>query len=165
MSFKTGDRAVYPIHGVGVIDSIETREICGRVQAFYIIRILDNDMTIMVPTDNAQRVGLRRLIAKLDIPKVYEILRRKEVGIENQTWNRRHREYTERLKTGSVFEVAAVLRDLYLLKNEKELSFGEKRMLDTAKNLLIKELSLTKNIAEEKVEEDIRLIFDGRGSG
>ena len=164
MRFKVGDKVVYPVHGVGVIESIEAREICGQKRSFYILRILDTDMTIMIPTENAQRVGLRQLISVSEVPKVYAILNQKGAGITGQTWNRRYREYTERLKTGSVFEVAAVLRDLYLLRGEKELSFGEKRMLDTAKNLLVKELSLAKRVTEGKVEEEIRSIFDGRVS-
>lgn len=163
MSFKIGDRAVYPVHGVGIIEAIETKEICGGKQLFYVLRILGNGMTIMVPTNNVQRVGLRGVISAADIPRVYKILSRKDVEIENQTWNRRHREYTEKLKTGSVFEVAEVLRDLYLLKNEKDLSFGEKRMLDVAKNLLVKEISAAKNIKEDKVQRELDLILVENG--
>ena len=164
MSFKKGDKAVYPVHGVGVIEAIETKEICGNKQSFYILRILNNDMTIMVPTNNAQKVGLREIISVADVPRVYRILSRKDVEVESQTWNRRHREYTEKLKTGSVFEVAEVLRDLYLLKNGKDLSFGERRMLDTAKGLLVKEISVAKNINEDKVERELNLIFLVKGA-
>lgn len=163
MSFKVGDNAVYPVHGVGVIEAIETREIFGSKQSFYVLRIQNNHMTIMVPTDNAQRVGLRGVISVSDIARVYKILGRKDVELENQTWNRRHREYTEKLKTGSVFEVAEVLRNLYLLRNEKDLSFGERKMLDAAKSLLVKEISVAKNMKEDKVERELDSIFVENG--
>jgi len=157
--FKVGDNAVYPAHGVGVVQSIETREISGKKQSFYILRILDNDMTIMVPTDNAKSVGLREIIPKNRVSEVYKILKQKKVKVDHQTWNRRYREYMEKITTGSVFEIAEVLRDLFLLKYEKELSFGERKMLDTARSLLVKELSLSKKVAETKVEDEINKIF------
>ncbi len=114
----------------------------------------------MVPVDTASSVGLRKIVKKSQVPKVYEILMdRKDVVLDNQTWNRRYREYTDKIKSGCVMEVARVLRDLYVLKLDKELSFGERRMLDTAKNLLVKELSIAKNIKEEKVEEELSRIM------
>jgi CarD family transcriptional regulator len=157
--FKVGEMAVYPAHGVGVIESIENREISGNKKNFYIMRILSNGMTIMVPTDSAKSVGLREVIPFKEIHKVYKILKERDVEIDNQAWNRRYREYMEKIKTGSVFEIATVLRDLYLLKSEKDLSFGERRMLDTARNLLIKELSVAKKSPEEHIENDLRDIF------
>ncbi len=92
--------------------------------------------------------------------RVYTILREKDVSVDATTWNRRYREYMEKIKTGSVFEIAEVLRDLYLLKSDKDLSFGERKMLDTARSLLIKELSLAKNCDEETIESDLRTIFN-----
>ena len=109
------------------------------------LRILDSDMTIMIPTENVNSVGLRRIIGKDMVTKVYKILRDKKVEIDQQTWNRRYREYTEKIKTGSVLEIAKVLRDLFVLKGDKELSFGERKMLDTARNLLVKELAIAKS--------------------
>jgi CarD family transcriptional regulator len=159
--FKIGETAVYPAHGVGIIESIESREISGNKKNFYILRLLSNGMTIMVPTDTASSVGLREVIPSREIPKVYKILKERDVEIDNQAWNRRYREYMEKIKTGSVFEIATVLRDLYLLKSEKDLSFGERRMLDTARNLLIKELSVAKKSSEEHIEDDLRNIFNG----
>jgi CarD family transcriptional regulator len=94
-----------------------------------------------------------------EIPKVYAILRNKDVTIDKQTWNKRYREYLEKIKTGSVFEIARVLRDLFILKSDKNLSFGERKMMDTAKNLLIKEISVASNAEETKVEEDLKRIF------
>jgi len=105
-------------------------------------------------------VGLRSIIAKKDVSKIYKILKTKEVSVDNQTWNRRYREYMEKIKTGSVYEIAEVLRDLYRLKMEKDLSFGERKMLDTAKSLLVKELSLAQQIREDIVENELKQIFE-----
>jgi CarD family transcriptional regulator len=157
--FKMGDLAVYPSHGVGVIERIETRQDSGSAQDFYIMRILENDMIIMIPTKNVDSVGLRELIRQKEVPKLYSILKKKKTMIDNQTWNRRFREYTEKIKTGSVYEVAEVYRDLLTLKIEKELSFGERKMLDTARNLLVKEISLAKRVKEEQIEKDLDRIF------
>jgi len=158
--FKSGELAVYPAHGVGMIMGVESRDVSGINKAFYILKILDTEATIMVPIETASNVGLRKIVKKSLVPKIYEILKdRKEVVLDNQTWNRRYRDYTDKIKSGCVMEVAKVMRDLYLLKFDKELSFGERRMLDTAKNLLVKELSIAKNIKEEKVEEELLRIM------
>ena len=157
--FKVHDLAVYPAHGVGIIERIESQEISGCRQDFYVMRILDNDMIIMIPTVNVQMVGLREIIDKCDVPKLYSILKERNTIVDNQTWNRRYRDYMEKIKTGSVFEVAEVYRDLLMLKVSKELSFGERKMLDTAKNLLVKEISLARQVAEDQVEKDLEQIF------
>ena len=158
--FKIGDKAVYPAHGVGVIESIENKEISGTEHTFYMLRILDNDMTIMIPTKNTDTVGLREIISTKEIPKIYEILKDRTISIEGQAWNRRYREYMEKIKTGSVFEVAEVLRDLIRLKTDKDLSFGERRILDVARNLLVKELSVAKNSPEESIKHDLETLFN-----
>jgi CarD family transcriptional regulator len=157
--FKVGDLAVYPAHGVGVIERVESREISGSSQDFYVMRILENDMIIMIPIKNVNNVGLREIIGRKEVPKLYNILKRRDVMIENQTWNRRYREYMEKIKTGSVYEVAEVYRDLLMLKSEKDLSFGERKMLDTARTLLVKEISLAKKVAEAQIERDLEKIF------
>jgi CarD family transcriptional regulator len=157
--FKVGDLAVYPAHGVGRIESIEARNLYGSSHNFYIMRILENNMIIMIPISNANNVGLREIIKEEEVSKIFNILKEKDIEFDNQSWNRRYREYMEKIKTGSVYEVAQVLRDLFLLKLEKELSFGERKMLDTAKNLLVKEISIAKRMAETMVEEDIKQIF------
>jgi CarD family transcriptional regulator len=157
--FKEGDLAVYPAHGVGIIETIETKEISGCRQDFYTIRILDNNMKIMVPTRNVNNVGLREIIGQKEIPKLYSILKKRDMVIDNQTWNRRYREYMDKIKTGSVFEVAEVYRDLLMLKEEKDLSFGERKMLDTARSLLVKEISLAKKVAEKQIEKDLDKMF------
>lgn len=154
--FKIGDLAVYPAHGVGKIESIETKSIGGKRQDFYIMRILENDMKIMIPIRNAESVGLRQLIESKDVSKVYDILKAREVSVNGGTWNRRYREYMEKIKTGSIYELAEVLRDLTVLKGDKELSFGERKMLDTARNLLLKELSIVREISEDEIDGEIR---------
>ena len=157
--FNIGDLAVYPAHGVGLIEKIESKEISGCRQDFYVMRILDNDMIIMIPTQNVNNVGLREIIGQNEVPKLYSILKKRDVIIDNQTWNRRYREYMEKIRTGSVYEVAEVYRDLLILKVEKELSFGERKMLDTARGLLVKEISLAKKVEEEQIEKDLDRIF------
>lgn len=153
--FKIGDLAVYPAHGVGKIESIESKSIGGKSLDFYVMRILDNDMKIMIPLSNASSVGLRGLITQTDLPRVFDILLRREVSVNGGTWNRRYREYMEKIKTGSIYELAEVLRDLTVLKGDKELSFGERKMLDTARTLLLKELSIVQKITEDEVERSI----------
>lgn len=158
--FNVGDLAVYPAHGVGKIESIETKSIGGDKQNFYIMRILENDMKIMIPIQNAETVGLRPLIDPEELSSIYDILQKKEISVNGATWNRRYREYMEKIKTGSIYELAEVLRDLNVLKEDKELSFGERKMLDTAKTLLVKELSIVQGLSEEQVEEKIREVLN-----
>ncbi len=160
-SFKTGDKAVYPAHGVGEVEGIEAREILGHKQKVYVLRILDNGMKIMIPTDKVESVGLREVIPKSKVKDVYKILKKKNGNASrSQTWNRRYREYMEKIKTGSIFDIAEVLRDLYLLKFDKDLSFGERKMLDTARNLLIKEISVARNVKERVIERELEKIFN-----
>ena len=159
MSFKVGDMAVYPGHGVGVVEGVETRDIAGSRQAFFVLKILENGMTIMVPTSNADAIGMRDVVSAGEADEVYSVLKERDVELDKQTWNRRYREYMAKIKTGSPYEVARVLRDLYILKGDKNLSFGERKMFDTAKGLLVKELAVSKAESEEKVEEKITAIF------
>lgn len=159
VTFKVGDNAVYPGHGVGEVTAIETKEIMGSEHSFYSIKIIESGMKIMVPTTNAESVGLRPIISKKEAAKVLDILTETNVKIDNQTWNRRYREYMEKIKTGSVYEIAEVLRDLFVLKVDKELSFGERKMLDTARTLLLKELSLATSKAELEKQDKVAAIF------
>lgn len=157
--FKVGQNAVYPGHGVGRILSIETKEILGNKQTFYSVQILETGMKIMIPQNNVKSVGLRPIISKEEAGKVVGILKERDVKIDNETWNRRYREYMEKIKTGSVYEIAEVLRDLFVLKIDKELSFGERKMLDTARTLLLKELTLATSEEELFTEEEVKDIF------
>ena len=158
MDFVVGDSAVYPGHGVGKVVAIETKEILGSEQIFYSVQIIETGMKIMVPKNNAKNVGLRPIINEDDANKVMEILQITDVKIDKQTWNRRYREYTEKIKTGSIYEIAEVLRDLYLLNSDKELSFGERKMLETARSLLLKELSLAAEKDQLETDE-VKAIF------
>jgi CarD family transcriptional regulator len=158
--FDIGDRAVYPGHGVGVIEAIESKTISGREQLFFILRIADNGMTIMIPTANIDVVGLREVIPPMEIPKVFQILKERRVSVDIQTWNRRYREYMEKINGGCIFSIAEVLRDLQVLKLEKNLSFGERKILDTAVNLLVKELAVARDCRESEILLEIKKIFE-----
>ena len=157
--FSEGDMAVYPAHGVGVIKSIEMQTVAGIDQSFYVLEILDNGMRIMIPTISSESVGLRAIVDEAEVSGVLDILADRNVELGSQTWNRRYRDYMEKIKTGSVHEVAAVLRDLFLLSVDKDLSYGERKMLDTAKGLLVKELSLAQDSEESAVSKTIEAIF------
>ena len=138
---------------------MESRDVGGSKVPVYILKILDTGMKIMVPTTNAGSVGLRDLISSKEVKEVYSILKERDIPRDTQTWNRRYREYMEKIKTGSVFEIAEVLRDLCVLRMTKELSFGERKMLDTARGLLVKELALAKGVGDDKIAGEIDQIF------
>jgi CarD family transcriptional regulator len=157
--FIAGDMAVYPAHGVGVIESIETQTVAGMEHSFYVMKIIENDMKVMIPTRSSANVGLRAIIDHSEVEKVMVILRERNITISSQTWNRRYRDYMEKIKTGSIFEVAIVLRDLCLLSVDKELSYGERKMMDTAKSLLVKEISLARQADESATAEQIEKMF------
>lgn len=159
LEFKVGDKAVYPAQGVAEVMSIEEREIAGSRQRFYVLKILDSERRIMVPVKNADVVGLRNVICEAEIREIFEILRERTVAYDNQTWNRRYRGFMDKIKTGSIYDVAEVLRDLYRLKTEKSLSFGEKRMLENARGLVVKELAIALDRTEDSVREEIEAIF------
>ncbi len=162
---KVGEVAVYPGHGVGKIERIEEKEISGTRQAFYIMRILDSDMTIMIPVDGANNAGLRYVIKSREVVKVYEILKDKNKNHDTSPWNRRYKDYMERIKSGSIFEIATVLRELYTLRTWKELSFGERKMFETARNLIKKELSIALRKDESEIVTDIERIFSNNARG
>jgi len=159
MAFTIGDKAVYPAHGVGIIKDIENLEMEGQVYRTYVLKILDNGMTIKVPVDNADAIGLRDIIPEDAVDKVYEVLRDRDAPADKQTWNRRYREYMNKIKTGDPLEVAAVLRDLALLKVEKTLSFGERKMYDQAHSLIVQELAVARDVDEQEIKTEIESIF------
>lgn len=150
---------MYPVHGVAEVVALEQRDIAGAPTSVYVLRILDTGMKIMVPTTNADAVGLRDLISSKEVKEVMSILKSRDIPRDTQTWNRRHREYMEKIKTGSVFEIAEVMHDLSMLRTTKELSFGERKMLDTARGLLVKELALAKGVTEAQIGADLESIF------
>jgi CarD family transcriptional regulator len=158
-AFTVGDKAVYPVHGVAEVVALEQRDIGGSTTAVYILKILDTGLKIMVPTVNAGSVGLRDLITSKQVKEVLSILKSRDIPRDTQTWNRRYREYMEKIKTGSVFEIAEVMRDLSVLRATKDLSFGERKMLETARGLLVKELALAKGVGEDKILAEVDAIF------
>ncbi|MFN8388827.1 MAG: CarD family transcriptional regulator [Bdellovibrionota bacterium] len=160
LEFKVGDKVVYPAHGVGVVDSIQMRKVSGSEQKFYMMSILETGMKIMVPVSQVKTVGLRKVVDQKTVEQVYGILRDKNVVVDTQTWNRRYRDYSQKIKTGSVLEIAKVIRDLSALKSDKELSFGERRMLDTAQGLLVKEISIAKASSEEVIKAELQSLCE-----
>jgi len=152
---------VYPAHGVGRIEAIESRDVNGETHDFYIMKVLENGMVIMIPTWNVASVGLRDIIDEKDVPKVYDVMKgKRNANLESQTWNRRYREYMDKIKTGSPYDVAEVFRDLSLLKFTKDLSFGERKLYDTAQILLVKELSTAKNTDEASIAAELDALIE-----
>lgn len=157
--FKIGDMAVYPTQGVGVIEDIESREFAGQSQNFYVLRIVGSDMRIMVPTGNVSNVGMRRLIDQKHITNVFDALAEPNDPGKIASWSRRQREYNDKLKTGDLLEVAEVLRDLYQISSAKELSYGEKKVLEQARKLLVTEVALAEGEKEDQVTKRLENIF------
>lgn len=153
--FNVGEKVVYPSHGVGLIEAVEEKEVSGTRLSFYVLRLLGHDMTILVPTAKAKRVGLRAVIRPSEIPKVIEVLKKNDLEI-CPNWNRRFKENMERIRSGSLYEVALVLRKLVLLQKSRGLSFGEKMMLENTRQLIISEIAHSKGIEEEEA----RLLVD-----
>ena len=161
--FQVGDKAYYPVHGIAEVVGLEKREIGSKTTHVYILKT-DSGLKIIIPTDNAEAVGLRAIMSVADVREVFSILRSTEVTTDHQTWNRRQREYMDKIKTGSAYEIAEVLRDLYLLRRHKDLSFGERRMLETARGLLVREIAIARKEAEGQVEAEIESIFQEKAA-
>lgn len=150
--YKVGNTVVYPSHGLGVIESIEEKRLMGKKQKFYVLKIMEKGTRIMIPCDNAKKVGLREVIQPSEVKKVVKVLKEKPDAIL-PNWNKRFRESLDKIKTGSIFEIAIVYRNLTLLSKNKELSFGEKKMLCDTKHLISSEISLAKGISEKQAEK------------
>ena len=157
--FHENQFVVYPGHGIAKIESIATETILGMEATIIKLFVLESNMRISVPENKATKNGMRAIINEEEADQVLEILKKRDVKVDTQTWNRRYRDYAEKIKTGSVFEIAEVLRDLFLLKVNKELSYGERRMFETANTLLMKELSLATQKPEDKQQEEVRALF------
>src|SRR5690606_27483783 len=147
-----------PGHGVGQIMDVETKNIGGEDKSFYIIKVVSNGMKVMIPTESKD--GVRSLVSDSEVTNVYDLLKDHAVKVDNSTWNRRHRDYLAKVKTGSLLEIADVLRSLFLLKSSKKLSFGERKMMDQCKELLVKEISLTTGQLEQDINTNIDSIFE-----
>ncbi len=154
--FRIGDRIVYPMHGAGIIESIEEREILGERKNYYVLRIPVGDMKVMIPINNVACVGIRDVINKSDADEVFRSLEIK-MADEPANWNKRYRENMIKIKSGNVFEVADVVKSLILRERCKGLSTGERKMLNSAKQILISELVLAKNMNPVDVEDLINL--------
>lgn len=148
--FKVGDKIVYPMHGAGVIEAIEFKELMGSDKEFYILKLPIKNMKVMIPTDNAENLGVRRVVDKGVFNEVIDLLsQNKEIMPDN--WNRRYRANLEKVKTGDIFEVAQVVRNLEILDREKGLSTGERKMLSNSKQILVSELTLSRDMLEDDV--------------
>jgi len=146
--FKIGDKVVYPMHGAGIIEAIEDREFMGRVQAYYVMKLPFGGMKVMIPLNNVENIGLRQVVGMTEINKVFNILKdRKKVAAT--TWNRRVKAHMDKMKSGDIYEVAEVVRNLALQDREKRLSTGERRLLENARQILISELVLAQDIEEQ----------------
>ncbi len=149
--FNVGDKIVYPMHGAGTIDAIEEKDILGEKQAYYIIK-MPGEVKVMVPTARAEEIGVRNVIDKENAGKVLAILEENETEMSNN-WNKRYRDNMEKMKSGDIYEVADVVRNLAFKQKEKGLSTGEKKMLNNAKQILVSELVLAEHASQEDVEK------------
>lgn len=153
---------MYPVHGVVEVQGVEEKEILGSRKAFYILNVLESNVKLMVPTDNINSVGLRPVVAKKEVKKILDILREEDGEIPKlgvQSWNKRYKEYADKVKSGDIYEIARVLRDIHHLKKVKNLSFGEKRIMENALSHVVKELSIALRKKEGDVSSQIEEIF------
>lgn len=159
VTFNVGDKAVYPVQGVTEILGIETVEIAGVSSRVYVLRRLDSDDTIRVPVSNVKRVGLRNLVGPEEIDVVLDVLASSDIAVDEPNWNRRYRRYLEKIQSGSLSDVAQVLRDLHLTRADKQLSYGERRVYEMAQQLLVQELSVAQESEEDAVRSQIEQIL------
>ena len=149
--FNVGDKIVYPMHGAGTIDSIEEKDILGEKQSYYILR-MPGGVKVMIPTAKAEEVGVRNIIDKSSADRVISVLEQNETDMD-KNWNKRYRDNMDKMKSGDIYEVADVVRNLSFKQKEKGLSTGEKKMLNNAKQILVSELVLAEHASQEEVEE------------
>jgi CarD family transcriptional regulator len=153
--FSIGDKVVYPNHGVGVIEQISSRTIGGSVERYYLLRIKSSSLKVMVPFQNVASVGLRKVIKNAEAQKIVDYLADGKCE-NNADWKYRFKENSDKMRTGSLMEVAVVLKGLLILNQQKPLSFREKKMLERARYLLVSELAMARNSDESDVEEELR---------
>jgi len=154
IQFKVGDKVVYPNHGVGVVEQIMTASTSGIDNTFYRLRILSNDSTVLVPTMNTTHVGLRRVLSRKDVDKVFKVLRSRKIEITSD-WKGRFQENSDKMRTGDIFEVAVVLKNLTLLSKSKNLSYRERKMLDKSRYLIVSEIAEVANLPEDQIEAKV----------
>ena len=154
MTFDVGDKVVYPHHGAAVIEKREKKNAFGEEREYLVLRLAYGDLTLMVPCDNTDEVGLREVINDEEVEEVFAVLRKKEARMPTN-WSRRFKNHVEKLKSGDIYQVAEVVRNLSLRENEKGLSAGEKRMLARARQILVSELTFAIGVSEEEAEQKL----------
>jgi CarD family transcriptional regulator len=163
MPFDVGDKVVYPHHGAATIEKREKKEAFGKKQEYLVLRLAYGDLTLMVPADNAEEIGLRDVINDEEVEEVFAVLRKKEARMPTN-WSRRFKNHVEKLKSGDIYQVAEVVRNLTIREKDKGLSAGEKRMLGKARQILVSELTFALKVDEETAEEKLDEVL-GKGSG
>lgn len=148
--FTIGDKVVYPVHGAGTIESIEEREVLGEKHKYYVMKLSVGSLTVLIPTESIQDAGLRKVIDENEVKKVYQILGEAQID-SGVNWNQRYKENMEKIRSGDIYEVTEVVKELMLREKEKGLSTGEKKMLDTAKQILVSELLLAGKESEREI--------------
>ena len=152
-AFDIGDKVVYPHHGAAVIERVEERDLLGETREYYILKLAYGELTLMVPTDSTEDVGLREVTPAKEVPKVFKVLKKNEPTTNTTNWSRRFKANVEKLKSGDIYQVADVVRSLHQRDKEKGLSAGEKRMLNKARQILVSELTFSKDCNEEEAEQ------------
>ena len=151
-AFRVGDKVVYPHHGAAVIEGTQQRVIEGETREYWVLRLSYGDLTLMVPTDGADEVGLRGVVPKNELEQVYKVLQSKKQAPAPSNWSRRFKSHVEKLRSGDIYQVAEVVRNLSNRDKDKALSAGEKRMLTKARQILVSELTFAAGVKEEKAE-------------
>ena len=159
MMFNIGDKVVYPMHGAGIIEAIEEKEILGERQKYYVVRMPIGDMKVMIPLDNIKEIGVREVAGAEEIDEVLNILHGEKSAMSTN-WNRRYRANMEKIKSGNIFQIAEVVRNLALREKEKGLSTGERKMLENAKHILVSEIVLSKDIKEDEALQFVENVFN-----
>jgi CarD family transcriptional regulator len=149
--FRKGDKVVYPHHGAAVIEDLQERDFLGERRTYFVLRLAHGDLTLMVPVENSKEVGLRQVCSKREVRKVFDLLREEETRMPTN-WSRRFKTNVEKLRSGDIFQVAEVVRNLSIREKEKGLSAGEKRMLAKARQILVSELTFAVDSTEERAE-------------
>ena len=149
--FRVGDKVVYPHHGAAIIKGVEEREVMGEKREYFVLRLSYGDLTLLVPLDNTEEVGIRDVISRDELEKVFKVLRSKECRMPTN-WSRRFKTHVEKLRSGDIYQVAEVVRNLSNRDKDKGLSAGEKRMLTKARQILVSELTFAAGVKEEKAE-------------
>ncbi len=158
--FNVGDKVVYPMHGAGIIEAIEEKEILGATKKYYVMRLPVGDMKVMIPIDSCTQVGLREIVCQEMVEQVFDVLQSHDQIEVSANWNRRYRDHLEKIKSGNILDVAEVVRNLTIRDRVKGLSTGERKMLESARQILISELILVKNSNHDEIASELEVIFN-----